>query len=142
MSNFLVLSIDSGILLFAWSYMENEVEFVEFDSLSIFQLSSSLFDLFKLSLDNENIEEHSSNQNIYGFGIPESIWKKNNPLQLFFFDFFTQSASITSNPEILQDTTVAEMYTGSTSITSVNGNSREAAAAHESRQLWSNVSKY
>ena len=114
--------------------MDNEVEFVEFDSLSVFQSSSSLFDLNKLFLDDENIEEHSSNQNICGFGIRESIGKKNNPLHLLFFDFFTPSASITSNPEILEDTT-AEMFTGSTSTTSVNGNSREAFAAHVSRQL-------
>ena len=56
MRSILVLSEDSGILLFAESYLESEDQF---DSLGVYQLSSSLFALYKLSFDCGTSEEHS-----------------------------------------------------------------------------------
>ena len=140
MSNFLVLSIDSSILLFAWSYLENEVQFVAFDSLSVFQLSSSFFALYKLSW----LRKYRGT-----FFKPKYLWiwdsgihrEKNNPFHYFFFRFFYSIGIDNFKSRILYDTT-AEMYVCSTITTSVTGNSREAAATYVSRQLWSNVSKY
>lgn len=51
-----MLSEDSGILLFADSYLG---DVTQFDSLGVFQLSSSLFALYKLSFDCGTREEHS-----------------------------------------------------------------------------------